>query len=310
MIEERQKPDTKKRGLGRGLDALFGDEEATFVTSGTVSEEKGAGISRKMAGIDQLEPGKYQPRQQIAPESLEELSNSIKIHGILQPILVRPKSGSGKYEIIAGERRWRAAQKAQLHEVPVVVKELTDVQAAEIALIENLQRTDLNILEESQGYQRLMGEFGHTQEKLATVIGKSRSHIANTMRLLALPASVQALVRQGKLSAGHARALITANNPEELAKIVLNQNLSVRETEKLAAGEGGGRKSKPGKSSSSVAKDVNTLALEKEVSEKLGLKVSVDVAGHTNGEIPYGAVKIEFKNLDQLDYVMRKLSSR
>ncbi|HTK85398.1 MAG TPA: ParB/RepB/Spo0J family partition protein, partial [Patescibacteria group bacterium] len=202
----------------------------------------------------------------------------------------------------------------QLHEVPVVVKELDDVQALEIALIENLQRSDLNILEEAQGYQRLMGEFGHTQEKLATVIGKSRSHIANTMRLLALPPSVQTLVRQGKLTAGHARALITAKNPEELAKIVLNQNLSVRETEKLVAGEGGGggRKSKPGKSSSSgsVAKDVNTLALEKEVSEKLGLKVSVDVAGHADGEIPYGAVRIEFKNLDQLDYVMRKLSSR
>ncbi len=309
MIEERQKPDAKKRGLGRGLDALFGDEEANFVTSGTVSEEKGTGIGRKMAGIDQLQPGKYQPRQQIAPESLEELSNSIKIHGILQPILVRPIAGD-RYEIIAGERRWRAAQKAQLHEVPVVVKELDDVQALEVALIENLQRSDLNILEEAQGYQRLMGEFGHTQEKLAAVIGKSRSHIANTMRLLALPPGVQALVRQGKLSAGHARALITAKNPDELAKIVLNQNLSVRETEKLAAGEGGGRKSKPGRSSSSVTKDVNTLALEKEISEKLGLKVSVDVAGRSNGEIPYGAVKIEFKNLDQLDYVMRKLSSR
>lgn len=306
MIDEKQKPDTKKRGLGRGLDALFGDEEDRFTAIPATNEGSGGGITRKMAGIDQLEPGKFQPRQQIGPENLQELSNSIKIHGILQPILVRTIPGHPEnYEIIAGERRWRAAQMAQLHEVPVIIRELDDVQALEFGLIENLQRTDLNAIEEAAGYDRLIREFGHTQEKLAEAMGKSRSHVANTLRLLALPASVQLLVRQGKLSAGHARALITAKAPDELAKLVLIQNLSVRQTEKLVAGEQG-RKARPPKTP--PTKDTDTLALEKEVSGRIGMKVAIDVAKGTGGADTAGTMKIEFRSLDQLDDLLRRLS--
>jgi ParB family transcriptional regulator, chromosome partitioning protein len=305
MIDEKQKPDTRKRGLGRGLDALFGDDEDRFSAVAAAEEGLNASISRKIAGIDQLQPGKFQPRHIMPPEELEELSNSIKIHGILQPILVRTIPGHPEnYEIIAGERRWRAAQKAQLHEVPVIVRDLTDIQALEFALVENLQRTDLNVIDEATGYDRLLKEFGHTQEKIAEAMGKSRSHIANTLRLLTLPAGVQMLVQQGRLSAGHARALVTAKDPHELAKIVLSRNLSVRETEKLAAEEKGRKKtSKPGQPQ---AKDTNTLALEKEISNRLGMKVTLDVTGE--GAKTAGTMKIEFRSLDQLDHLLKRLS--
>ncbi len=305
MIDEKQKPDTRKRGLGRGLDALFGDEEDRFSAIPAAKDASGSGITRKMAGIDQLEPGKFQPRQSIEAENLQELSNSIKIHGILQPILVRPIPGHPEnYEIIAGERRWRAAQMARLHEVPVIVRELDDVQALEFGLIENLQRTDLNAIEEAAGYDRLIKEFGHSQEKLAEAMGKSRSHVANTLRLLALPPGVQLLVRQGRLSAGHARALITAKEPDELAKLVLSQNLSVRQTEKLVAGEQGRKARSP---KAPAAKDTDTLALEKEVSGRIGMKVAIDVT-KGQGADSAGTMKIEFRSLDQLDDLLRRLS--
>ena len=289
----------KKRGLGRGLEALFENEEGVYPQPD--KEGQTPGIHRKIVGVDQLEPGPFQPRQYIDTEVLEELAESISTHGILQPLLVRPKEAfPDTYQIIAGERRWRAAQKAQIHEVPVVIKHLSDVQALEVALIENLQREDLNPLEEAQGYKRLMDEFGHTQEKLASSLGKSRSHIANMVRLMNLPPAVQVFVRQGKLSAGHARALITANDPTELAKTIINQELSVREAEKLVSESSDSPKRKPKKKQKQ--KDPNTLALEEEVSGVLGMVVSIDVKGSK------GSLKVNFSTLDQLDEVLHRLS--
>lgn len=303
------KKDGKKRGLGRGLGALFEDEEGTYPQVDPEGQTPGA--VRRMAGIDQLEPGPWQPRKIMDPDALKELADSIAVHGVLQPLLVRAKPGhEGKFQIIAGERRWRASQKAQLHEVPVVVKELEDEAAMEIALIENLQRADLNPMEEAQGYQRLMEEFGHTQEKLAKSLGKSRSHVANMVRLLSLPASVQELVSTGLLSVGHARALITAADPEAMAKIVVENNMSVRDTEKLVNGEkppkSGTGKGSAGKGAAQ-GKDVDTVALEKEMTDLLGLKVVIDVKSDGKGG-RWGALKVEFKNLDQLDDVLRRLS--
>lgn len=288
-----------QRGLGRGLNALFEDEEGVYPQADPDGHTPGA--QRIVIGLDQLEPGSYQPRRLFTDESIGELAESIAAHGVLQPLIVRPKNGfKGMYEIIAGERRWRASQKAQLHEVPVIIKELTDQQALEIALIENLQRENLNPVEEAQGYKRLIEEFGHTQEKAAAVLGKSRSHVANMVRLLTLPRGVIDLMREGKLSAGHARALVTAENPEELAKFIVTQGLSVREIEKIAAQKSGraakGRSAKP-------AKDVDTLALEEEIGNVLGMKVSIDVNGSGGG-----ALKIAFKTLDQLDEILHRLS--
>ncbi len=301
----------KRRGLGRGLNALFGDEEDGFE-----SEESGSqhadeplvtqGLRRRIITIEQLQPSGVQPRHTFNDESISQLAESISIHGILQPLLVRPLEGAeDMYEIVAGERRWRAAQKAQLHEIPAIIYTLGDQEALEIALIENLQREDLNPLDEAQGYQRLMDEFGHTQEKLAASLGKSRSHVANMMRLLNLPDGVQALVRDGKLSAGHGRALINAENPEELAKKVVSQGLSVRQTEALAKQEGGvvSRKREPKAATKKPEKDVDTLALEEEVSNVLGMAVTINMKDSYAGNI-----KIEFSNLDQLDEVLHRLS--
>lgn len=297
----------KKRGLGRGLGALFEDEEGVYPQVDPEGQTPGA--VRRMAGIDQLEPGPWQPRVDFEPHALQELADSIKTHGVLQPLLVRAKPGvEGKFQIIAGERRWRASQKARLHEVPVIVKEMSDADAVEVALIENLQRADLNAIEEAQGYQRLMSEFGHTQEKMATQLGKSRSHVANMVRLLSLPEDVQDLVRDGRLSAGHARALVTAKDPRHLAGMVVGHGLSVRETEKLAAAEAGRPAKGKGKSSSGAEpKDVDTVALEKEMSDLLGLRVTIDVKSDGKGG-RWGALKVDFKNLDQLDDVLHRLS--
>lgn len=296
---------SKKRGLGRGLSALFDDEETeqSGAGAGNATSSKDVASSsgnRRMVGIDLLEPGTFQPRRDIDPATLAELSESIAVHGVLQPILVRERPGkSGRYEIIAGERRWRASQKAQLHEVPVIVYNFDDVTALQVALIENLQREDLNAMEEAQGYRRLMDEFGHTQEKLAAALGKSRSHIANMVRLLNLPDSIQVQIRQGKISAGHARALITAEDPEALMEQILSKGLNVRETEKLAA-QTSGRSSA---SSVKREKDIDTLALEAEMSSALGMKVTVDLRGKGAG-----ALKIDFRSLDQLDEILRLLT--
>ncbi len=297
----------KQRGLGRGLDALFEDEEATFATSAS-TEAPLFNNSRKTLGIGQLVPNPDQPRQYFDPKAIAELADSIRQHGLLQPILVRPISAnSDMFEIVAGERRWRASQKAQLHEVPVIIREMDDAQVMQIALIENLQRQDLNAIEEAHGYQRLMDDFAYSPEYIGQAVGRSRSHVSNMVRLLALPQSVQTMVIQGDLSAGHARAIINAPNPALLAQEVVAQGLSVRQTEKLASDISGRGINKTKKISKNDAtfKDVNIQALEKDLSDKLGLAVIIDT-----DEKSGGVVKINYKNLDQLDDVIARLSGR
>ncbi len=300
---EKRSASSKKRGLGRGLNALFEDEESAFDMD---VEEKlaGKGGQRQMMGVDQLEPGSYQPRREFDEDALKELADSIAVHGVLQPLIVRPKAGFYTYEIIAGERRWRAAQQAQLHEVPVIVKDIGDDKALEIALIENLQRRDLNPIEEARGVRQLIEEFGHTQEKAAAVLGKSRSHVANMVRILNLPRKVLDYIHAGKISAGHARTLVTADDPLALAEQIISRGLSVRDAEALASQA----REKSGKSTSKkagkTAKDVDTLALEEEISGILGMKVTIEVTGGAGA----GVVKIGFKNLDQLDEVIHRLS--
>lgn len=292
---------TTKRGLGRGLNALFEDEETpAFAAPVAAAVPETPGAPRKTMATAMLRPGKFQPRRNFDDETLRELAESIAKHGILQPLLVRPVGG-GQHEIVCGERRWRAAQKAQLHDVPVIIREMDDEQAMQVALIENLQREDLNPLDEAEGYQRLLEEFAHTQEKLAAAVGKSRSHVANMVRLLGLPQTVRGMIRSGRLTAGHARALITAKDPETLAKDVVARGLSVRETERLAqqseARAGASRKTKP-------PKDVDTLGLEREMLHRLGMKVTVDLKQDAKS----GTLKIDFKDLDQLDTLIQKLS--
>lgn len=298
----------KKKALGRGLDALFADEEVYIPSShaqeGTAShQEAPAGVV--LMPIEFLSAGPFQPRTNFQPAALEELAQSIKVHGVLQPLLVRPtKEQNNTFEIIAGERRWRAAQKAMLDEVPVIVQEMTDGQALEIALIENLQRQDLSPIEEARAYKQLIEDFGHTQEKLSDIVGKSRSHLANMMRLLHLPGDVQVLVLEGQISAGHARALINADEPSVLAKKVIKQGLSVRQTEKLAAKHGVGKKpstqQKPAKKPS--AKNADVLALESDMRRVLGLDISIDTKSATSGSIT-----INYADLEQLDYILEKL---
>lgn len=290
-----------KRGLGRGLNALFEDEETpSFAAPAQTATPDDPTQPRKNLSVASLRPGKFQPRRNFDDATLKELAESISTHGVLQPLVVR-SVGNGQFEIICGERRWRAAQKAQLHDVPVIIRDMDDEQAMQVALIENLQREDLNPLDEAEGYQRLMEEFAHTQEKLAAAVGKSRSHVANMVRLLGLPSTVRGMIRNGKLTTGHARALITAKDPEALAQDVVARGLSVRETERLAqiaeAKDGKTRKTKP-------AKDVDTLGLEREMLQRLGMKVTIDLK--PDGKA--GAVKIDFKDFDQLDKLIQKLS--
>ena len=277
------------RGLGRGLSALFGDE----------AEEQRAHENMRNVAIELLRPGRFQPRRHFDAESLESLTESVRQQGILQPILVRRHpTEPNSYEILAGERRWRAAQAAQLHEVPVILREMDDRSASEIALIENIQRQDLNAIEEGEGYRRLIEEFGHTQDELGRVLGKSRSHIANTMRLLGLPDEVRAMVIDGRLTAGHARALVTLPDPLSIAREVVRKGLSVRQIE-LAVRAGRERGTAP--RTEPVVKDANLAALEKEMTQRLGLKVTIAVDGQG------GSLAIRYRTLDQLDEVLEKL---
>lgn len=291
--------DPKLRGLGRGLNALFEDEESVYPQAD--AEGLTPGRQRMLLGVGQLSPGTVQPRQSFDEEALAELADSIRQHGLLQPILVRPdKSQDDQYEIIAGERRWRAAQKAQLHDVPVVILDLTDVEALEIGLIENLQREDLNPVEEAHGYKKLQEEYGHTQEQIAEALGRSRPHVANMVRLLTLPDKVLKYLEKNEISTGHARALITAKDPEALAREVVAKGLNVRETEALAA-EFSGRPQK--KTSKPRGKDADTIALETEMSNTLGMRVTIDTRDGQKGTL-----KVEFKSLDQLDDLLQRLS--
>ena len=305
--------DVKKRGLGRGLDALFQDarnEEESFAPKIRRADEivktaQQQPSSPRKISIDRLRPGKFQPRRRFDDAAIDNLAESIAVHGVLQPLLVRPVSAN-MYEIIAGERRWRAAQKAQLHELPVVVMELNDNDALEIALIENLQRQDLSPLEEAEGYQRLMDEFHHTQDILAHHLGKSRSHVTNMLRLLKLPAGVKKMMDEGALSAGHARALIGCGNAEEIAAAVVKRGLSVRQTEKLAqeasSGKTAHKKSVKPAAKNSIWKDVDVLALEEKTSSLLGMRVLINSVGSS------GTLSVEYKSLDQLDDLLDKLS--
>ena len=283
----------KRRNLGRGLSALLGDEQGDYARLEQLR------ASRTVA-IDQLRPGRFQPRRLMSESGIEELARSIADRGILQPLLVRrhPEE-DGAFEIIAGERRWRAAQRAQVHEVPVVVKELTDGEALEIALVENLQRQDLSPLEEAEGYRRLMEEFAHTQEDLARSVSKSRSHVTNMMRLLSLPEPVKALVDEGKLSAGHARALISAADPIAAAEQVVKRGLNVRQTESLVKAEG---VSHLRQRVSAIAKDATTQALEQELSNLLGLNAEIRFRGRG------GSLTLHYRSLDQLDDILRRLT--
>lgn len=291
----------EKRGLGRGLSALLG-EDAAAPERETAAPAKGT----RTVPIDQIYPGWFQPRRNFDETELSALVESIVAQGILQPLLVRPHPKfTGAFEILAGERRWRAAQRAHLHEVPVLVKEISDREALEIALVENIQRSDLNAIEEAQGFKRLIDEFGHTQEALATALGKSRSHIANLLRLLTLPQEIKDMVADGRLSMGHARALVglDAEKALALAQTIVRDGLSVRETERAA---------KPPEETQFVThkprggrrRDANIVALERDLSETLGLKVEIAFDGKR------GALTIRYASLDQLDDVLNKLRAK
>lgn len=301
--------ETGGSGLGRGLNALFDDEEGDSLVAEIeekIQSEPAGTRSRYTVGIEQLYPSRFQPRRIFAQESIDELASSIEQYGVLQPLLVREDpENEGHYEIIAGERRWRAAQKAQQHDVPVIILELDELEAFKIALIENLQREDLDPIDEALGYQRLLEEYGQTQESLAKAVGKSRPHITNMVRLLNLPSVVQAHLSAGDLSMGHARALITADDPETLALQVIKRGLSVRQTEKFAAEQkDGGKKAKAAKPAPKpIEKDADTIALENDMSNALGMNVAID---STDGKS--GKLSVEFKSLDQLDELLHRLA--
>ena len=274
MIENRL-----KKGLGRGFSSLIGDSSQKIITN--------------KVSINDLTRNKFQPRKNFSKESLKELSNSIKEQGVIQPIVVRPnKSTEGKYEIVAGERRWLASQNAGLHEVPIVVLNVDDVKSLEFAIVENVQRQDLNPIEEARGYQRLIDEFNYNQDKLSDFISKSRSYIANSLRLLALPEAILQMVEQGSLTAGHARSLIGLPNSVDIAKKIIQKKLSVRQAEVLA------RQFRNKKLKLIQKKDPNILDLQRVLEEKTGLNVSV-----TNRKNNSGTISFEYQDFDQLDRI-------
>ena len=295
---------TRQRGLGRGLSALMADVTEDKATSADAPKP-----ADRTVPIEKIKPNPDQPRRSFDKEKLEDLAASIKEKGIIQPLIVRPAPGSDTtFEIVAGERRWRAAQMAKLHQVPVLIRDFDDTEVLEIAIIENIQRADLNPVEEAAGYSQLMDKFGHTQEKLSEVLGKSRSYIANSVRLLTLPDEVQTYLRDGRLSAGHARALITAEDPAALAREVIKKGLSVRETEALvkkAISNIFSDPTKKRKPSKSVEKDADTKALEGDLSANLGMTVRLD---HKPGQ-EKGQLTIIYESLDQLDTLCRMLSA-
>ncbi|MFC1673041.1 ParB/RepB/Spo0J family partition protein [Pseudomonadota bacterium] len=284
-----------EKKLGMGLSALLGEDEAEF-------SELEHGEPTKTVAVVHLHPGKYQPRHAFNEEELEGLSDSIREKGVLQPLLVRPHPQQmGEFEIIAGERRWRAAQLAQVHDVPVVVRDFDDRETLEVALIENLQRQDLSPLEEADGYQRLMDEFSHTQDALSKALGKSRSHVANMLRLLTLPDDVKAMLDDGRLSAGHARALVGNDDAATMAAQVVKKGLNVRQTEKLVKGGAeSGASSKP--APVKHVKDADTLALEDDLANVLGLKVDINDRGGK------GSLVVHYDTLEQLDGVLARLT--
>jgi ParB family chromosome partitioning protein len=296
----------QRTNLGRGLAALFGEEGDDYATLDKLR-------ATKDVPIEQLHPNPRQPRRSFDETAARELAESVKANGVLQPILVRrhPQRVS-EFEIVAGERRWRAAQLAQLHEVPVVIRDLDDAQSLELALVENVQRQDLEPLEEAEAYQRLIEEFANNQEDVARAVGKSRSHVANTLRLLSLPESVKTLLAEHRISSGHARAVLGARDPESVARKVVSQGLNVRQTEHLAKAQrssddhqGGAVKAlRAARADGSRAKDPDTEALERDLSTRLGLKVSIEFHGHG------GRLSTLSETLEQLDDLLRRLDHR
>jgi ParB family transcriptional regulator, chromosome partitioning protein len=289
--------------LGRGLSALLGEEPAPPLPAGTVAAAPGPAAGARQVPIERLHRGRVQPRRHFDPEQIEALAQSIRVQGVLQPLLVRPHPElPGEFEILAGERRWRAAQAAQLAELPVLVRDIDNRGALEIALVENIQRQDLNPIEEARGYHRLMTDFGHTQEEIARVTGKSRPHVANTVRLLNLPEEVIALVEEGKLSAGHARPLVGHENALAIAQDAVRQGMNVRQIEALAkarpappAGTAGAAPAPP---------DPNIKALEREIEELTGLKTRIaDKAGE-------GTLTFTYIDLDQIEELLDMLRAK
>jgi ParB family transcriptional regulator, chromosome partitioning protein len=290
-----EEPQARKRpsGLGRGLSSLLGEVAQEAPVAGSVAR---GGI--QMMPVSSIEPHLDQPRRHFDEAALTELADSIQTRGLIQPIVVRPHGH--RYQIVAGERRWRAAQRARLHEIPVIVRDFSDSETLEVALLENIQRQDLNSIEEAEAYQRLMGEYGHTQEALAKLVNKSRSHVANLLRLLDLPDPVRQLVVTGELSMGHARALVSAVDPVTLAEEVVSRGLSVRDTEKMA------RFGKPGRERQGrlgyKGNSADLEALERQLGDMLGLKVKI------THKPEGGSVSLSYSTLDQLDMICQRLS--
>jgi len=289
--------DAARSRLGRGLASLIGDVGAESQSNERVSR------SQRKVPIEHVRANPRNPRKLFSDTELSELSASIRERGIIQPIVVRAR-GADNFEIIAGERRWRAAQRANLHEVPIVVLDVNDGEALELAIIENVQRTDLNPLEEATGYQSLANEFNHSQDDIAKIVGKSRSHIANTLRLLKLPETVKAYINSGKLTAGHARALINHPDPEAAARDIVEKGLNVRQVEALGQEQALAKGKTIGtRARTSASKDADTLALEQRLSDVLGLVVGIDHRGQG------GVLRVRYRTLDQLDDVIRRLES-
>ena len=282
---------SKKKGLGRGLSALFGDQKSEPKKDEKISQDL------NKAEIADLRPNKYQPRAHFNEEKLNELANSIKKNGVIQPIAVREdKEDPGRYEIVAGERRWLAAQRAGLHEVPIITLDLNDNEALEVAIVENIQRDDLNVIEEAKGYKRLSDEFGYDHEKIANFMSKSRSHISNTLRLLALPKDVIGLIEEGNLTAGQARPLIGLSNATNIAEEIVAKNLSARSVELLVRSKKGPQRS------GQIKIDANIINEERRIQENLGLNIKIQNKKNNSGKIT-----ILYKNLEQFELISNLL---
>lgn len=292
-----EKKKSQRGGLGRGLSALMAEAQA----DPSAADASASARADRRVPIDQIKPNPDQPRKAFAEDALAELASSIAEKGVIQPLIVREAPTGSGFEIVAGERRWRAAQRARLHDLPVIVRDFSDTEVLEIAIIENIQRSDLNPIEEARAYRQLMERHGHTQEKLAEALGKSRSHIANLMRLLNLPPAVLAMVESGALSSGHARAILTADDPEALAKQIVSGGLSVRDAERLVKmGTPSATKTIP---ASPSAKDADTLALERELSAALGVRATIDHQPDGRGKLT-----LSYKTADHLDDLCRLLT--
>ncbi len=300
-------PAVKPSPLGRGLSALLGDAQAAVaVGSGSAAPGPGgaSGNGPRKIPLAWIQPGIYQPRRRFDEAAIDDLATSIRERGVIQPLIVRPVSGHAElYEIIAGERRWRASQRAGLHELPVIVLELSDREALEIALIENIQRQDLSPLEEAEGYQRLLREFHHTQEALALIVGKSRPHVTNMLRLLNLPEPIKAMLDDKRLTMGHARAIATVPNPVALAEDIVRKGLNVRQAEELAQHAAERAEAASHRPKRHPRVDADTAALKRDLLDRLGLQVRF------SGTIPSGKVVITYHTLDQMDDLIRRLKA-